>query len=249
MKIFHKALFLAFFLVLYPLSCHALSTLRVCLPDDNIPYSFMDDEGIRHGFDLDIMKAMELPYDIEFVPEDYATALAMLDNGSCHMLLSSRMITPALKKRFLLSYPHLQSNLHALVLDQSHLKDNDGLQYSLVGVIKGSSAEKYAFKKLINSTIIALTQKNILVSLLLQGEIEALIGDKTFLLLVQNSHKHLQMLEPYLEEQNFGYIFSKKNEALQQEVSNAVKKLEDEGILAEIYSQWFEPQQQETPTE
>ncbi len=249
MRIKQNILFATLFLTLAPLPSYATPQLRVCLPEENAPYAFVDDEGIRRGFDMDILDALQLPYDVEFIPQEFATALAMLDNDTCQMLLSSHMITPTMKKRFLFSSPHLQSNLHALVLEQSPLESNDDLHYSIVGVLKGSSAEKFAFTKLTDSTIIALTREEDLISLLLNGEIETVLGDRTFLQKVQNEHEDLHLLEPQLKEQLFGYIFSKKHLTLRDEVNEKIKHLEQAGVLTKIYEQWFEQKEPQTVVE
>ncbi len=227
---------------------YAQQMIPICLPVDNPPYIFHDEDGVRRGFDIAVLQAMELPYSIEFITTDFATGLAMLDNGSCHMLLSSRMITQRLQDRFLFSESHLQSNLHALVLEQSPLDSNEDLISSIVGVLKGSPAEKYAFDSLKNGIIYALRHEDSLIDLLENGEVEALLGDKVFLQKIIQNVSGTHILEPSLKEQYYGYLFSKKQKKFRDEVSLKIKHLKDEGLLTALYEEWFENTQNKSDT-
>ncbi len=222
-----------------PLVDETKQALRLCVLDNTPPYMFFDSSNTRHGYDMDLWEAMNLPYTPEFISTDMATALVMLNNDGCQMLLSSTLITQELKKRFLFSEAHLQSDLHALVLKESPLQHNEILSSSIVGVVKGTSAEKYAFEELKESTIFALKTGPEVFALLLQGQVEALIGHKVNLQALVDHYDEVHMLNPTLQKQYFGFVFSKKNESLAHEVSQALDKLEYEGTLFEIYNKWF----------
>ncbi len=217
----------------------AEGVLPICVPEDNPPYAFVDDDGVRRGFDIAVLEAMQLPYSLVFIPADYATSLVMLEEGTCRMLLSSRMITSPLKARFIASAPHLEADLHALVLQHSPLDENEDLSSSIVGVLKGSDAEKYAFSVLKNSTIIALKNENSLVHLLFNGEIEAILGNELLLKTIMQNFENMQILEPPIKEQDYCYIFSKREHELRDVVNEKVQQLEAKGTLDTLYVQWF----------
>ncbi len=222
-----------------PVEHSTKGSLRLCVLDNNPPYMFFDSEEKRHGFDMDVLEAMNLPYTYEFISTDVATGLVMLNTKTCDILLSSTLIKPKLEKRFLFSNPHLQSDLYALVLKESPLQDTETLSSSIVGVVKGTSAEKYAFEELSESTIIALKTDSEVFSLLRQGEVEALIGHAVNLQPLVDHYDDVVMLQPALQKQYFAFIFSKENNVLRDEVNVALDKIRYDEILFDLYNKWF----------
>ncbi len=217
----------------------AQASLRLCVLDNNPPYMFFDSEGNRHGFDMDLLEALNLPYTYQFMSRDMATSLVMLKNKACDMLLSSKLITPEMEERFLFSDAHLQSDLYALVLKESPLQSTQMLSSSIVGVVKGTSAEKYAFEELSGSTIIALKKGVDVFALLRKGEVEAIIGHKVNLQALVEHYDDVMMLQPALQKQYFAFVFSKENTALAEEVNAALDKIEYDETLFELYNKWF----------
>ncbi len=213
--------------------------LKVCVVDNHPPYMFFDSTQKRHGFDMDMFKALNLPYHSEFTSTDMATGLAMLDQNSCQMLLMSMSVTPQLEERYFFSRPHLQSNIKALVLKESPLQNVEALSFSILGVLRGSTAEKFAFEELKDSTIIALRHKKDLFDLLLNGEIEALLGDELNLRPLIEHYDEIHTLKEPLKVQHFAYAFSKKSQEMSQEVSERLEQMQQDMILSKLYDKWF----------
>ncbi len=213
--------------------------LQLCVVDNSPPYVFFDSTHKRHGFDMDVLEALELPYHLEFTSTDMATGLAMLDQNSCQMLLLSTLITPELEERYFISRSHLQSNIKALVLKESPLQNVEALSFSILGVLRGSSAEKFAFEELKDSTIIALKHKKTLFDLLLSGNVEALLGDELNLRPLEEHYKQIHLLKESLQVLHYGYVFSKENEALSAEVSARLEQIQQSMALTKLYDKWF----------
>ncbi len=214
-------------------------TLKVCVLEDDPPYTFKDKNGQWQGYDIDILHAFNLPYDIQFIGTDFATSLAMLNSEQCNMFLASVPMTQKYKDRFLVSYPHVTSNLHFMVQKDSPIDSVEKLQYIIIGVLKGSSAEDYALKHLTNSTLIALRHESKLVELLYEGEIDVLIGDRPKLHEIQAMFSDLEIIEPPLKEEQCSFVFSQKSDALRDIINSKIIEIEDEGILLSLYDKWF----------
>ncbi len=213
--------------------------LRVCILEDDPPYTFQDKNGQWQGYDVDILRAFNLPYSIEFIGTGFATSLAMLDREQCSMFLASIPLTEERKKRFLFSYPHITSNLHMLVRRNSPITRAEQLQYVIIGVLKGSLAEDYALENFPKSTIFALRHESKLIKLLYDGDIDVLIGDRPKLHEIQGVFPDLHIVEPPLKEQQSVFIFSKNSKELRDIINNKIIEIEDEGILLRLYDAWF----------
>ncbi len=214
-------------------------TLRVCILEDDPPYTFQDKKGQWQGFDVDILHAFELPYTIEFIGTGFATSLAMLDREQCSMFLASVPLNEERKKRFLYSYPHVTSNLHMMVREDSPFSTAEQLQFAIIGVLKGSTAESYALENFTSSTIIALRHESALVNLLYEGEIDVLLGDRPKLHELQGVFPNLQIIEPPLKEEQCVFFFSKKSTELRDMINQKIIEIEDSGILLRLYDIWF----------
>ncbi len=213
--------------------------LRICMVNTNTLYNFKDNDG-WHGLDMDIFSQLNLDSHYVFVEADFAVALAMLEQDQCSMLLPSVIVTENLKKRFLTSSTHLPSNLRALTLKESPIEEKIDIEYSTVGVIKGSSAEDYALAELKNATIIALRNKEDLLELLLKGEIETIVGREPDLKKIQKENAALQLLPYILMTEEVAFIFPKKNQELRDIVSSKLTQLQHDGVIEKLYKTWTE---------
>ncbi len=212
--------------------------LRICIVNDNIPYSFKE-QGLWQGFDVEVFNKLNLPNKYEMVEAEFAVALAMLEQNKCNMLLPSIKVTDNIKERFLVSAPHLVSNLRALVLKDSPLENKSDLEGGIVGVLKGDTAEAYALLEFTGATIIALYEEEELVQLLLDGEIESILGNVTLLRKLQKQNASLELLKPVLKNEQFAFIFPKNEETLRNQVNAQVKALQNNGAMSQLYEKWF----------
>ncbi len=235
-----KILQLLFIIFLLPNMALAANNINVCIPSDNAPFAYSDVDGKLIGFDMDILEGMKLEAKINAQNLDFATSMAGLSNGVCDMVLSNVIITESRKNRFLFSKSRIKSGLYAAVLKDSHINDVNALQYSIIGVLKGSVAEEYAFGKLKGSVIYALRQNSNIISMLKEGTIEAILDSLPVLQTLQKSHD-VRILEPSLAEEQFAYAFAKNKEDLRDMVDAALDKMEEDGTSAKIYEKWFGP--------
>ncbi len=239
-------IFFSFIMTLLAISVLALSQVsyvfaqnfRVCIVNDNIPYSFKE-QGQWHGFDVEVFHKLNLSSKFEMIEAEFAVALAMLEQNKCNMLLPSIKITDEIKERFLVATPHLVSNLRALVLKDSPLQSKSDLEAGIIGVIKGDTAEDYALQEFTSATIIALNEEDELIELLMNGDIESIIGNFTYLRKLQKQSLTLELLKPVLKHEQFAFIFPKNSEDLRNQVSQQVIELQNNGGMSQLYEKWF----------
>ncbi len=216
------------------------NSIIVCVPMDNFPFAYYKENGEKAGYSLELLDALNLPYTIELTTPDFATSMAGLTSGHCSLVLAP-ILTSTTKRstHYTLSQPIMPANLHALVLHDSPINDISDLQYSIIGVLKNNSAEKFAFKEYKGSTIFALNREKELVNLLLLGEIEVIIGTKPFLDYLSSNHEQLRILDKHLYSQKYAYALTLQQEFLQQTFNKNLQQLQDNGTLEKLYAKWF----------
>ncbi len=226
-------------LLLLPSLSLAKQNINICVPQDNPPFAFMDEQGKLKGFDLDLLEKMQLPYAIKLHPSDLASSFAALGSGDCDMILSNISINENRKKWFLFAKAHLNTGLHAAVLKNSPTEDISNLQYGIIGVMKGSPAETYAFKHYKRSIIYALRDTDSLVTMLNDGIIEAIIDGLPQLQILIKQNDNIRILDQNISDEHYAYVFAKNREDLQNTVSESITKLIESNQINEVYAKWF----------
>ncbi len=235
-----KHIYLYFIFWLFFSASAQAKSISVCIPMDNPPYAFYDTQGQRDGYNIDVLNNLDLPFEFVFKDLDFATSVAGLAQNICHMLLAPISPERAAKYPYIeMSHTLMDAGLHALVLEQSHIMSNADLQYSIVGLLKNSSAEKYALNKLSGSTIFALPNAQDLIALLREGEIESILGNKPFLEYLMSYNAKLRMINPSLAPAEYAFAISKEHEDVLHIINEKIELLREDGKLNKIYTQWF----------
>ncbi len=227
-----------FFILLLPSLALANSTLNICVPIDNAPFAFVDDDEKLQGFDIDMLNGMQLKSKLNLIQRDFASSMAGLGNAECDMVLSNVTVNERREQRILFSNPHIKSGVYAAVFDESPINDVETLQYSVVGVLKGSIAEEYAFNQFKGGVIYALRDNVNIIELLDNGTIEAILDSLPRLQQLKKTHK-IRILDQSLFEEHIAYAIAKKHPLLLAEVNSALEKMQNDGTITEIYEKWF----------
>ncbi len=218
----------------------------VCIPIDNPPFAFINNDGELDGFHPELLKLTNIDHPLQINIIDIVSAIALLQDGTCQMLLSNITITQERERLLLFSTPYMHSSVNALVFKESPITTKDDLMYSIIGVRKGGVAEEYAFKHLTGSTLYALRDNDTLVNMLLDGSIEALIDSQSFLQPIAANYDYLHILEPPLFMEEYAYAFASGQAALRDSVNKALIRMKDDGHLKQLYDKWFPNTHSET---
>lgn len=218
-----------------------LTGMRLCVVENNPPFAFRDDNDELQGFNVDVWNAINIPYAFSYKSIDLPTALAALEGGYCHMALSNISITPERLRRFSMSEPYLRSNIGILVRDvNSGITSIDDLQDKTIAVLKGSTSEHLAMQTLKGGEVLALSNKNTLYDALNQKIADAVIDDMAVMQhFLTQGHGLGYILDLKLQEQYYGYGFSKGVDPVRNSVDAAIIRLNNDGTIAKLYEKWF----------
>lgn len=218
-----------------------LTGMRLCVVENNPPFAFRDDNDELQGFNVDVWNAINIPYAFSYKSTDLPTALAALEGGYCHMVLSNISITPERLRRFSMSEPYLRSSIGIMVRDaDSSITSMDDLQNKTIAVLKGSTSEHLAMHTLKGGEVLALRNKNKLYDALTQKIADAVIDDMPVMqhFLIEG-HGRGRILDLKLQEQYYAYGFSKGLDPVRNSVNAAIIRLNNEGTIAKLYEKWF----------
>lgn len=217
-------------------------TMNLCVVENNPPFAFRNDQQELVGFNVDMWNAMNIPYAFTYRHPDFPTALAGIAGGYCQMLLSNISVTPERLQRFILSEPYLRSSL-AIMVRGSELNINSAadLQDKTITVLKGSTSEDVAMQYLKGGELLALNNKSEMYGALLDGEVDAVLGDLPLMQHFANGEGRgfVRILPLLISPQLYAYGFGKGADSVRDSVNAAIKRLQQDGTIDKLYQKWF----------
>lgn len=211
-----------------------------------IPMAFVNDQNQLTGFEPDLIKAIAdlAGFDLEIISVAFPGLFGGLITGKFDLVISSITILEERKERMAFSIPYLKSGL-ALVVR----KDLEGIgsvkdlkdRNLIAGAQRGTTAyyylEKYPSlkKKGYDAHGHAVTD-------LINGEIDAVLGESTGTLYYKNQKKDyfqkIKMVGSILTEEYYGMVLRKDDSELLNQVNMALKKLLADGTVQKLHTKW-----------
>jgi ABC-type amino acid transport substrate-binding protein len=227
-------------------------TLRIISDFNSPPFSFK--EGMKKkGFEMDLGEAIgkELGERVIWLEKDFSipTYRANLDMGNADAAMASITITDKRKEDLAFTRPYFQTGFAVATskdIDWKHNWFTTGLDKWRVGVVRGTTGEKWARENL-GSEIKTYSSAERLMQTLRDfklgergGPGYCILHDQGILiwLLSQSSYRY-QIVEKNIAPQYYGIAVSKKNGKLLADLNAALQKLNADGTYREIYQKWY----------
>lgn len=216
--------------------------MHLCVVENNPPFAFRNGDNELQGFNVDMWNAMNIPYTFTYRHPDFPTALAAIEGGYCHMLLTNINITPERIQRFALSEPYLRSSIGVMVRgSETTITELQHLRDKTIGVLKGSTAETFAMNEFKSGELLALSSENQLYEALIDQNIEAILADLPIIQYFSTigGKASVRILDESLTPQLYAYGFTKGAENIRDSVNAAIQRLHADGTIARLYKKWF----------
>lgn len=238
-----RILSLVLLLLVSPL-LHA-ETWKVVGDEQFAPYSFVTlDSDEPRGLDVELVKAVlkeaKVDYQLRLYP--WERVKRMLDRGETHMAFQFAG-TPERKAQYELVGPLRTGSTVFMTTHKTSIEDwhslDDFLPFS-VGQVRGYSYQA-DFDKADLSRDTSAQNPRQLVSMLLAGRIDIIVGDRTQLLYFVQEQRALQqirLLPTALVEMPRYVAFAKGDTARAQQFSQALENLRERGELEAILRKW-----------
>lgn len=235
--------------------------LTVATSGTLFPSSYYNDENKLVGYDLDVAKAVakELGLKINFKEYNVDGQVTAVNRGEADFAANDFGMSKERSKKFTLSFP-IKYSFDSMIVRKS----NDSGIHSLKD-LKGKKAagepntsymklaEKYGAKAV---TYDNATNDQYLTDVA-NGRTDVILNDYYLqkMSVAALPDIPVKILEDvYFNANSTGFLFDKKNQKLKEKIDQALKKLQDKGILKKISEQYFgtdvsvEPKQKVTET-
>ena len=210
------------------------------------PMSFMSVGNDITGFEPDLIRAIakEAQINIQLVNVEWAGLFGGLITQKFDMVISSVTVLEERKERMAFSDPYLKSGL-ALVIRKDQ-KDIDSFADAkknnfLIGAQIGTTAYFFLEKDT------GLRKKGYqlyghAVTDLINGKVDAVLGESTGTLFYRNQHKPLfekiKMVGEILTNEHYAIVFRQQDSELMTRINSALKKSLQDGTVTRLHRKW-----------
>ena len=211
-----------------------------------VPMSFMSVGNDIIGFEPDLMRALakEAGINIRIINVEWAGLFGGLITNKFDMVISSVTVLEERKERMAFSEPYLKSGLALVVRrNQENINSFEDAKKNnfLIGAQIGTTAYFFLEKDP------AIRKKGYqmyghAVADLINGEIDAVLGESTGTLFYKNKHKPLfekiKMVGEIMTNEHYAIVLRKEDTALLTQVNSALQKILKDGTVARLHKKW-----------
>jgi polar amino acid transport system substrate-binding protein len=218
---------------------------RVVGDEQFAPYSYVTADDDRPlGLDIELVEAVmheaEIPYTLRLYP--WERVKRMLERGDAEMAFQFAG-TPERMQQYELVGPIRTGSTIFMTTDKSAISDwseLDELSPYVIGQVRGYAYQS-AFDQADLSRDTSAQNPRQLVSMLLAGRIDIIVGDRVQLLYFvreQRAEQRVRILPKPLVEMPRYVAFAKGDKARASQFSSALERLRQAGALDVIYQRW-----------
>ena len=219
--------------------------LSVGILYNNVPFGWLDIRGSVTGFDADILRSIASLWDMEvkFVHVTQQTGLNMLRNEEVDLLAGGQSLFVSKLEELSFSHPYHLENVQIFVQSESPWQTVTDLIGHSIGVKQASLAENFLIDWSVQSSLAFQFQPQATLDLsiesLLLGEIEALVGLRSQLMLLELEPGHVRPLEDPLGSIPIAFAIPQTDNILRDVLNYSLQKLTDNNRMRELHAIYF----------
>lgn len=219
--------------------------------DDYPPFHYIDAEGQPTGFAVDLARAVceELKIACTLQAWRWDALMETIDNRQADVILAMARPTPQLRSRFLMSDRVHQTPARFLARSDKAIPDAtpEALKGRSVAVVKGSAHEAFLKAYFTDASIKPFDRADAARAAVKAGEADLAFGDAVSIAFWLNGSVSDGCCRfvggPYVDARYFGEgvgaLVAPTDETLRQAIDYALKRLDENGVYAEIYLKHF----------
>lgn len=213
------------------------------------PYEFYEGDKIV-GIDPEIMEAIakKTGYEFKFHDMEFNNIIASIESGKLDGGMSGFTVTEERKKSVNFTESYAQSVQRVLLKKDSEIKSIDDIQGKTVGTQLGTTGDMFARDDFGEENVQAFSKFSDAVLALQNGKLDCIIVDDQTAIKFSSANADLELLDtPYAEEE-YAIAVSKENEALLNDLNEAINELKADGTIDNILGKYISDEE-ETGTE
>ena len=222
--------------------------LTAAVQDNFNPFSFLDTDQQRAGFDIDLMREFARRWlgdagAVTFVPVTPERRMATLLEGKVDIIAAALTHTPDRQQQIAFSHTYFQDGQRLLVPEHAEVNDICDLQGKIIAVTRGSTAVNNVQAQ---ASACGFTAERFdaethaeAVEAVLTGKADAFSTDG--LALEQfAAGKPLKVVGNHFSEEPYGLGLPKDDETFRRLVNLTLEAMFADGTLAALYQKWFQ---------
>jgi ABC-type amino acid transport substrate-binding protein len=215
---------------------------------DDFPFSFLDAQQQRVGFDVDLMREFARRWlgdadAVTLVPVTTDRRIPTLLEGNVDLIAAALTNTPARQQQIAFSHTYLQDGQRLLVPEHAEVNDMCDLQGKIIVVTRGSTAidnvQAQARVCGFTAQLLYVASHAEAVVAVLKGEADAFSTDGLALERLATG-RPLKVVGNHFSQEPYGVGLPKGDEPWRRLVNLTLEVLYADGTLAAMYQKWFQ---------
>ena len=221
----------------------AADVLNVGSYPSNPPFEYKNDAGTFEGFEVDIVTeaAKRIGMTTEIADYGFQALFAGTTSGRIDVAISSITITPERLGSQSFTQPYYDSDMGIATKADSDIKGLADLKGKIIGVLSGSTGEKWAKDNQAADGFSDIKGYNSQQDVMLDlgaGRVDAVVSDVPGMEYLFVKMKGFAIKERIKTGEQYG-LMMKKDHPLLQKLSDAIGEMKKDGTLAAIHKKWF----------
>ncbi|USZ48517.1 amino acid ABC transporter substrate-binding protein [Halomonas sp. DN3] len=218
-------------------------TLKVGMSGGYFPFTFVEQDTLK-GFEVDVMEAVaeEMGTEVEFVTANFSGLFGMLESGRIDTIANQITITEEREQKYLFTSPYVYDGAQVVTKEgNDEVSGVEDLAGKTVAVNLGSNYEQLLRELPYADEIDIRTYESNIEQDTALGRVDAFVMDRVSATQVIKE-KPLPLAlagKPFSEIRN-ALPFRQDDQALRDEVDQALDTLREDGTLSEISERWFD---------
>lgn len=226
-----------------PMAAFAEGVLNVGSYPNNPPFEYKAESGNFEGFEVDIVTeaAKRAGMTVNIEGYDFQPLFAATSSGRIDVAISSITITPERLGSQSFTQPYYDSDMGIAAKTDGAVKSLADLKGKIVGVLSGSTGEKYANDNKDAQGFAEVkgynTQQDVLLDLA-AGRVDGVVSDVPGMEYAFTKMQGLAVVDRIKTGEQYGLMMTKDSPHLAK-INDAITEMKKDGTLQAIHKKWF----------
>jgi polar amino acid transport system substrate-binding protein len=225
------------------MAAYAADVLNVGSYPSNPPFEYKTESGSFEGFEVDVVNeaAKRIGMTTNIADYGFQALFAGTTSGRIDVAISSITITPERLKSQSFTQPYYDSDMGVATKADSDIKGLADLKGKTVGVLSGSTGDKWVKDNQAANGIADIKGYNAQQEMFLDlgaGRVDAVVSDIPGMEFLFVKMKGFAVKERIKTGEQYGLMMTKDHPLLQK-LSDAIGSMKKDGTLAAIHKKWF----------
>jgi polar amino acid transport system substrate-binding protein len=193
------------------------------------------------GYDIEVFNAVakQLGLPVTYQDTAFPTIFRDLAQGKFDAVLAATTILPDREQTVDFSDPYYLTPQSLLVTTGSDIRNVDDLDGATVGAQDGTTGEFYAQDNTDASEVRGYKEGPDAINALKAGQVDAVIIDAAVAVDAVKKSGGIEIAQKIVTNELYGIPVAEDNDALLEQINDALAKIKEDGTLAKLYEKYF----------